>query len=146
WDDGNLLERARQAHLEAERRDGIRRHFEYDWRTVAASNPAYERFVLQERERLGPEHPAFLTQYCLRPLPGQGRLLTPSQLSQLQGTHKSLAAARPGEEYVAGLDVGGAASEPGLEAGHDATVLSIGRLVYPPAGAPDSLPALEVVR
>ncbi len=30
WDDSTLLERAKQRHLELERSDGIRRHFEYD--------------------------------------------------------------------------------------------------------------------
>ena len=39
WDDANLLERSKQAHLEPERRDGVRRHFEYDWRVVAALQP-----------------------------------------------------------------------------------------------------------
>src|SRR5215207_5949957 len=44
WDDANLLERSKQRHLEQERRDGRRRHFEYDWRVVAAHNPPYARF------------------------------------------------------------------------------------------------------
>ncbi len=30
WDEKSLLERTKQAHVEAERRDGVRRHFEYD--------------------------------------------------------------------------------------------------------------------
>ena len=85
WDDANLLERAKQTHLEAERRDGVRRHFEYDWQAVAAHNPAYARYVLGERERLGADHPLFLTQYCLRTLPGAGRLF---------GADPALAAAR----------------------------------------------------
>ncbi len=38
WDDAGLLERMKQKHLAQERRDGIRRHFEYDWHAVAASN------------------------------------------------------------------------------------------------------------
>ena len=58
WDDGGLLERMKQKHLAQERRDGIRRHFEYDWHAVAASNPAYARYVGEQREALGEEHPA----------------------------------------------------------------------------------------
>ncbi|HLF72331.1 MAG TPA: hypothetical protein VI759_09295, partial [Dehalococcoidia bacterium] len=104
WDDANLLERAKQAHLEAERRDGLRRHFEYDWRVVAASNPAYERFVLAEEQRLGADHPLFLTQYCLRTLPGAGRLFGPTHLSLMRGSHEQLDAPIAGETYVAGLD------------------------------------------
>jgi hypothetical protein len=128
WDDASLLERARQAHLEAERADGIRRHFEFGWEYVAACNPAYGRYVRQEQARLGAEHPMFLTQYCLRPVPGQGRLLNAQQLSMLHGSHERLDAPRAGETYVAGLDLAGGA-EVGTERAHDQTVLTIGRVV-----------------
>jgi hypothetical protein len=129
WDDASLLERARQAHLDAERRDGIRRHFEYDWTVVAQSNPRYGNYVLGEQERLGAEHPMFLTQYCLRTLPGAGRLLGPNQLTLLRGSHAALDGPVAGETYVAGLDVAGQASDGGGK--HDATVLTIGRVVAP---------------
>ena len=81
WHDTTLLERAKQRPLELERRDGIRRHFEYDWEVVARYNPAYLRYVEAERQRLGEQHPLFLTQYCLKPIAGGGRLLTPGQLA-----------------------------------------------------------------
>jgi hypothetical protein len=143
WDDNGLLERARQTHVAAERRDGTRRHFEFDWQVVAAESATYRRFVEGERERLGADHPLFLTQYCLRPLPGAGRLLGPNQLTLLRGAHAALDGPVTGETYVAGLDVAGEASESGGEA-HDATVLTIGRVVMPeePSGAA----AVEVVR
>jgi hypothetical protein len=128
WDDASLLERARQAHIEAERADGIRRHFEFGWEQVAACNPAYGRYVRQEQARLGAEHPMFLTQYCLRPVPGQGRLLNAQQLSVLHGSHERLDAPRAGESYVAGLDLAGGA-EAGSERAHDQSVLTIGRIV-----------------
>jgi hypothetical protein len=128
WDDANLLERTRQAHLEAERADGVRRHFEVSWEEVAAHNPDYGRYVLQEQQRLGTTHPMFLTQYCLKPLPGQGRLLNASQLSQLRGAHGRLEGSRPDETYVAGLDIAGGAVSRDAEA-HDSTVLTIGRIV-----------------
>jgi hypothetical protein len=129
WDDRNLLERAKQANLEAEARDGVRRHFEYDWQVVAAANPAYGRFVRSEEQRLGPDHPLFLTQYCLKPIRSGGRLLGPTQLSLLRGSHQRLAGPGAGEAYVAGLDIGGE----GNTEGHDATVLTIGR-VHPAEG------------
>jgi hypothetical protein len=143
WDDANLLERARQSHLEAERRDGRRRHFEYDWRHVAAYNPAYERFVLQEQARLGADHPIFLTQFCLKPLPGKGRFLSADQLSLLTGSHARLDGPRPGETYVAGLDIAGAA-ETGDVGTHDYTVLTVGRVADATSGPEGS--AIEVVR
>lgn len=146
WDEANLLERARQTHLEMERRDGIRRHFEYDWQTVAACNPDYRRFVLGERERLGEDHPLFLTQFCLRPLPGAGRLLGPAQLALLQGSHPRLDGPLAGEAYVAGLDLAGEAEEPSGQAGHDSSVLTIARLLPAKEGGLLAAPSLEVVR
>jgi hypothetical protein len=143
WDDASLLERGRQAHLAQERRDGVRRHFEFDWQVVAAYNPDYGAYVRGERERLGAEHPLFLSQYCLRTLPGAGRLLGPTQLSLLRGAHAALDGPLPGETYVAGLDVGGEAMDGGGEAGHDASVLTIGRVQ---ADAGLQAPVLEVVR
>jgi hypothetical protein len=147
WDETNLLERSRQAHLELERRDGVRRHFEYDWRAVAACNPDYERFVREEERRLGADHPLFLTQFCLRPLPGAGRLFGPTQLSLLRGSHSRLDSPRRGETYVAGLDLAGEAVEPAGEAGHDATVLTLARLLdAPPGPGPVRSASVEVVR
>ena len=148
WDDSTLLERAKQAHLEAERRDGVRRHFEYDWQAVARHNPAYARFVEAERERLGATHPLFLTQYCLKPISGGGRLLTASQRAQLAGMHERRSAPAAGEAYVAGLDLAGGedGDTPHARAGaRDATVLTIGRLVYPASDALVAEPLVEVV-
>lgn len=159
WDDRTLLERAKQHHLELERRDGIRRHFEYDWEVVAQYNPAYQRYVESERERLGEQHPLFLTQYCLKPISGGGRLFTPGQLAQLQGRHARQRAPRAGETYVAGLDLGGGEMEEtgseGVATGdhvgsplrgdRDATVLTIARASYPAGDALVQEPSLEVV-
>jgi hypothetical protein len=151
WDETTLLERAKQANLEAERRDGVRRHFEYDWQVVARHNPAYAAYVESERRRLGDTHPLFLTQYCLQPIAGGGRLFTAAQRAQLAGAHERLRAPVAGEDYAAGLDLaGGDADAPtGAEAasgaGHDATVLTVGRLVYPPTGALVAEPRVEII-
>ena len=152
WDDTTLLERAKQHHLELERSDGIRRHFEYDWQVVARSNPAYGRYVASERERLGEQHPLFLTQYCLKPISGGGRLFTPGQIAQLQGSHSRQRAPRAGETYVAGLDLaGGSVDDPSLRtrtcsaATRDSTVLTIARAVFPEYGELAYDPRLEVV-
>ncbi len=144
WDDRTLLERAKQRHLELERSDGIQRHFEYDWQTVACYNPAYGRYVESERERLGEQHPLFLTQYCLKPISGGGRLLSPGQLAQLEGRHARQRAPRSGETYVAGLDLAGGADDDAAGE-RDATVLTIARAVYPDSAAIVQEPRLEVV-
>ena len=140
WDDAGLLERMKQTHLAQERRDGIRRHFEYDWQVVAAGNPDYARYVTGHRDALGEEHPLFQTQYCLRALPGAGRLLSPTQLTLLRGGHEPLDSPRGGEHYVGGLDVAGEASQAQTGRGHDATVLTIARVLEG-----ESAPAVEVV-
>ena len=145
WDDTSLLEDARARHLELERRDGVRRHFQYDWQAVAECNPAYGRYVESERQRLGESHPLFLTQYCLKPISGGGRLFSPSQRAQLQGEHGRRSAPAEGETYVAGLDLGGEAAEDQTGHTHDATVLTIGRLVFPPSDALIQEPRIEVV-
>jgi hypothetical protein len=154
WSEGTLLERAKQAHLEAERRDGLRRHFEYDWQAVAACNEAYARFVEAERERVGATHPIFLTQYCLKLIAGGGCLFTAAQRAQLAGAHMRLRAPAAGETYVAGLALAGgddpASNDPDGQAGsprsgRDATVLTLGRIVQPAVDALVREPRVEIV-
>jgi len=153
WDDSTLLEQARESNLALERKDGIRRHYQYDWQVVAECNPAYGRYVEGERQRLGENHPLFLTQYCLKPIAGGGRLFSPSQRAQLQGEHSRQSQPTAGETYAAGLDIGGESLSVmphplGCGSGnshHDATVLTIGRLVFPPSDALVQEPRLEVV-
>ena len=164
WDDTTLLEQAVQSNLELERRDGVRRHFQYDWTAVAELNPEYGRYVEAERARLGEGHPLFQTQYALKTVSG-GRLFRAGQRAQLQGTHARQSAAAQSESYVAGLDVGGqeldavgpSTLRPGSRsgesplatgraaAGHDPTVLTVARVVAPPSDALVPEPRLEVV-
>jgi hypothetical protein len=155
WDDRTLLERTKQTNLEAERRDGERRHFSYDWQVIAHYNPAYAGYVESERQRLGETHPLFLTQYCLKPITGGGRLFSASQRAQLAGAHERLSGPVLGEAYVAGLDLGGGTSPDPLSdfaerashasSAHDSTVLTIGRLVYDPTLAWPVEPRVEIV-
>jgi len=139
WDDSTLLARAVQTNLELERRDGVRRHFQASWTDVARLNPAYGRFVEAERERLGEEHPLFRTQYALRPVSGGGWLFDGPRRAQMQGTHPRQHAPAAGETYVAGLDIGGQGQ------GHDATVLTIARVVPAASSALVQEPRLEIV-
>jgi hypothetical protein len=171
WDETCLLAQARERHLELERSDGIKRHFEVDWQGVAAFNDGYAAYVAAERGRLGEEHPIFQTQYLLRTLSGAGRLFSPAALALLQGSHPRLAARpephpsrasageagdddaaggaemrgdRAGGEYVGGLDVGGEALQQ-TRRDADSTVLTIGRVLPPPALSLVQEPSLEVV-
>jgi len=134
WTETSLLEEMKQRHLELERKDGVRRHFEFDWQVVAAANPAYRHFALAERERLGEHHPAWRTQYCLETVPGAGLLFTPQQRALMQGTH-ARARVRTRDltdaTIVAGLDVAGEAFAPGRD--QDETVLTIVAVRYQPS-------------
>ena len=134
WDDTTLLEEVKQTNLELERKDGIRRHFRYDWQEVAKYNPAYLAYVEGERARLGDTHPLFLTQYCLVPVRGNSSFISGQQRVQLQGEHKRQSQPSPGKIYIAGIDLAGETEEEEgallrtLKPRQDSTVVTIGEL------------------
>ncbi|HLL79399.1 MAG TPA: hypothetical protein VKT25_07870 [Ktedonobacteraceae bacterium] len=159
WTDTTLLARQRALNLEQEQQTGLRLHFEYDWRALAAINPAYRAFVQQEIARLGEEHPAIQTQYFLRPITGAGSFLNELQLQLLRGTHRwedEPGAGDAGNQdgwYIAGLDVAGEERPipggtlvlpPSFEHGRskrDSSILTIGRVRFNEL----NLPYIEVV-
>jgi len=150
WDDSTLLEEAKQTNLELERRDGIKRHFRYDWQEVAKYNPDYLAYVEAERERLGENHPLFLTQYRLLPIHGGGGFLSPQQRAQLQGEHGRRHQLEGGQVYVAGIDLAGEA-EVGegaylraVKPRQDSTVVTVGELDFS-AGDVQGQPRIRIV-
>ncbi|MCH8814293.1 MAG: hypothetical protein IH957_04225 [Chloroflexi bacterium] len=145
WDDSTLLERAAQHNLDLQRHDGVQRHFSADWTQAAEANPAYARYVESERARLGDDHPLFRTQYALKTIAGKGRLFSGGQRAQLQGRHQRRHTPSAGETYVAGLDLGGQDWHGNANTQHDATILTIARVVSPTADAIVQEPRLEVV-
>ncbi len=123
WDGTTLLERAAAANRERDALGpAVRHHHEVGWREVAMTLPAYGDYVRFERDRLGPNHPLYLSQYELIASDAAGRLFSPGQLAMIDGSHRHEHAPRPGERYVGGLDLGGEGQ------GADATVLSIARV------------------
>ena len=116
WDDTTLLEEIKQMNLEQERKDGIKRHFRYDWQQVARHNKAYGHYVQGERARLGEDHPLFRTQYLLLPIRGGGGFLTRAQILAMAGTHDRLREPQPRVTYVAGIDLAGEREETKEEA------------------------------
>jgi len=112
WDDDTLLEEIKHNNLELERIDGIRRHFRYDWQEIARYNRDYGRYVIQERERLGEDHPLFRTQYALLPIKGGGRFLSRQQIAQMIGSHQRLQSPHKARTlYIAGVDLAGEAEQ-----------------------------------
>ncbi|MBI4199963.1 MAG: hypothetical protein HY535_05785 [Chloroflexi bacterium] len=134
WDGDSLLEEQKALNRELERKDGIRRHFSFDWQEVARHNPLYQAYVEGERQRLGEDHPLFRSQYLLLPVPGRGGFLSSSQQAQLQGQHPRQHAPTPGRTYVAAIDLAGGSETNGPapqgEPHRDSTVLTIGELDF----------------
>ena len=136
WDDSTLLEEVKQTNLELERKDGVKRHFRYDWQEIASYNPDYLAYVEAERERLGENHPLFLTQYRLLPIHGGGGFLSRQQLAQLNGEHMRKHSSERGKVYVAGIDLAGEAEVEegvyltGMKPRQDSTVVTIGELDF----------------
>jgi len=157
WDASTLLEKMKQNNLELERKDGIKRHFRYDWEEIAKYNPSYRAYVEAERERLGEDHPLFLTQSRLLPVHGGGGFLNAVQKAQLQGTHPRRRGPEAGRIYVAGLDLAGeeesdpADSLNNRAAGRDAVVMTVGEVEYSQSSvissqSPPPLPELTTDR
>jgi hypothetical protein len=147
WDDATLLEEVKQTNLELERKDGLKRHFRYDWETIAGYNPDYRAYVEAERERLGENHPLFLTQYRLLPVSGGGGFLNLQQLAQLQGEHPRKRRAERGKTYIAGIDLAGEAEEEHSDSKprRDSTVVTVGELDFSLCDDIQKQPGIKVV-
>ena len=151
WDDSTLLEETKQTNLELERRDGIKRHFRYDWEDVARYNPDYLAYVEAEKERLGENHPLFLTQYRLLPIHGGGGYLNAQQRTQLRGEHSRKHQPDRGRVYIAGIDLAGEAEDAegaylrALEPRRDSTVVTIGEMDFSICGEVIKQPRINVV-
>ena len=141
WDDSTLLESIKQTNLELEKKDGVRRHFRYDYQEVGKYNRDYLLNAEMERLRLGEDHPLFLTQYRLLPLHGGGGFLNSVQQTQLQGTHSRLhhppdssLTTHNSKLYVAAIDLAGEAEsgeddfQKSLRPRQDSTVITIGEI------------------
>jgi hypothetical protein len=156
WDGSTLLEEIKQTNLELAKKDGIRRHFRFDYQEVGKYNPDYLINVEAERQRLGENHPLFLTQYRLLPLHGGGGFLNSTQQSQFLGTHSrrrqpvpTPLSAHP--VYVAGIDLAGEAENSpadlltSLRPRRDSTVVTIGELDWSICNEVQKQPRILVV-
>jgi hypothetical protein len=141
----------KQTGYELEKKDGIKRCFRFDWQEVAKYNPDYLSYVEGERERLGENHPLFLTQYRLMPIQGGGGFFSPRQKAQMQGNHSRRNGPEEGKVYVAGIDLAGEAEEDearmpdAVKSRRDSTVVTIGELVFPVRGSLQHQPVIKIV-
>ncbi len=124
WEGTSLLERAAAINRARDRAAGGAgwpRHHHVTWQRVAAEVPAYGRFVAQERDRLGAEHPIFRSQYELESGQSNRRMLSSKQLENMRGQFPGLEQPAGNERYAGGLDFAGEGDV------GDATVLTIAR-------------------
>ncbi len=151
WDGSTLMEEVKQSNLELERIDGIRRHFRYDWQAIAECNPDYLAYVEAEKQRLGENHPLFLTQYRLLPIHGGGGFLSRQQRAQIAGSHPRKSKPESGKFYIAGIDLAGEAEEEegalmqNRKTQRDATVVTIGELDFSVVDDIQKQPRINIV-
>ncbi|PKN85384.1 MAG: hypothetical protein CVU46_11280 [Chloroflexi bacterium HGW-Chloroflexi-8] len=107
WSDDTLLARELQAARDAENRDGVRRAFVLDAAQVAAEVPVYGKFVAQQIERLGRDHPMVRTQYFSEMLENGGGLFHEGRIALMQGEHALEHSPRKNTAYALLLDVAG---------------------------------------
>ena len=104
-----------------------------------------------EKQRLGENHPLFLTQYRLLPIRGGGGFFSAQQKAQLQGNHTRKHAPSRGKIYVAGIDLAGEAEEVddaqlrSLKPRRDSTVITIGELDYSIVDEIQKQPGIKIV-
>lgn len=151
WTGDTLLEKQAALNRDLEGKDGVRRHFQYDWQTLAALSPAYRAFVEAERLRLGEDHPLFRTQYKLESLAQQAGFLSAQQRAQMVGDHPRQHQPQEGKEYVAGVDLAGEdeeAADAALRAAkprRDSVVVTIAEVDYQPVTELLLEPRLRIV-
>ena len=138
----------KKAELEsATATDGRPRVFMVEPATVAAENPAYAAFLDEQVRRYGRRHPIVAAEYFLEPVDGRGGLFPPWRAAFMRGAHPRLGGPRPGELYVAAIDLAGqdeGAAEARLRnPGRDYTVATLFRLAE--AVETDGGPVYEAV-
>jgi len=151
WTGETLLEQQASQNRELEQADGVQRHFQYDWQTLATISPPYRAFVEAERLRLGEDHPLFRTQYRLQSLAAQAGFLNAQQRAQIEGEHGRQSHRQAGKDYVAGVDLAGEdeeAADAALRSAkprRDSVVATIAEVDYQPVTDLLLEPRLKIV-
>jgi hypothetical protein len=130
WTSQTLLGRELRAARQAEKADGIRRVFTLDADQVALEVPAYGKYVAEQINKLGRNHPMIRTQYFSEEIDAQAGMFPPTRRALMIGGHP--AQDRPPGGLIAFLiDCAGQdeAKRQGLATleneGRDATALTI---------------------
>jgi hypothetical protein len=84
WTVDTLLDREKRRLLQLEKRDGLRRVFIVNGEQVALHDHFYGRFLHEEIERLGREHPLVRTRYFCQNLDARSGMFTPAHRALMQ--------------------------------------------------------------
>jgi len=131
WTSRTLLARELRAAKEAQQRDGIRRVFHIDASHVSKEVPAYGKFVAEQVQKLGMNHPLVKTQYYSQEIDAEGGMFPDYRLRLMKGYHAFQDTPTPGCVYAMTIDVAG--EDEGMKdegggmtnPGRDATALTI---------------------
>lgn len=133
------------------RGDGIQRVFIVSPDQVAAENPDYRAFLDHQVRTYGRHHPIVASEYFLEPINGAGGLFPERRRMLMKGTHPRQSSPRPGETYVAAVDLAGedeAATDPIAQLerpARDYTVATLFRVLWPPPSSYAPGPTYEAV-
>lgn len=107
WTTKTLLAREKQAALELEKQDGIKRVFIYTANDVRKVNKAYGKFVDSEVKKLGRQHPLVKTQYFCEEIDELTGMFNAARRALMIGDRPSQTEPVPGRIYAITIDVGG---------------------------------------
>ncbi|MGB9673653.1 MAG: hypothetical protein ACPL3P_05905, partial [Anaerolineales bacterium] len=107
WTAETLLGRVRRTALQSQELDGFQRVFMLTADEVAAEVPAYGRFVAEQVQRLGRNHPMIRSQYYSEEINVNGGMFSVQRLQLMHGNHPAQTEPQEAAIYVFCLDVGG---------------------------------------
>jgi len=108
WTSRTLLARELRAAREAQQRDGIQRVFRIDATDVAKEVPAYGKFVAEQVQKLGMNHPLIQTQYYSKEIDAEGGMFPDYRQRLMKGYHNFQDTPSPFDAvYAMTIDVAG---------------------------------------
>lgn len=107
WTSRTLLAKTVRYLRQLEAGDGIRRVFIVYPDDVALENPDYGRFVQQQVQKRGRNHPLIKTQFYNEEIDAEGGMFPPERRALMQGQHARRDEPEPGQIYAMLLDVAG---------------------------------------
>lgn len=107
WTSNTLLARELRAAKQAQQLDGIQRVFVLTADQVAAEVPAYGKFVAEQIQKLGRNHPMVKTQFFSEEIDAEGGFFPSARQILMHGSHPRQISQIQARNYVLLIDVAG---------------------------------------